>query len=69
MGLAFSARLCQILRVLMHQTKRLVLPPRITDENRERHREVEHIVPAHTAAGGRAENWTPVVESGVRMLR
>ena len=38
MGLAFSARLCQIPRVLMHQTKRLVLPPRITDENRDTER-------------------------------
>ena len=38
MGLAFSASLCQIPPVLMHQTKRLVLPPRFTDENRDTER-------------------------------
>ena len=35
MGLAFSASLCQIPPVLTHQTKMVVLPPRITDENRD----------------------------------
>ena len=34
-GLAFSAILCPILLVLMQQTKTLVLPPCITDENRD----------------------------------
>ena len=34
-GLVFSASLCQIPPVLTHQTKVLVLPPRITDENRD----------------------------------
>ena len=37
-GLEFSASLCQILPVLTHQTKMLVLPPRITDENRDTER-------------------------------
>ena len=37
-GLAFSASLCQILPVLMHHTKMLVLPPHITDENRDTER-------------------------------
>ena len=37
-GLAFSASLCQILPVLMQQTKMLVLPPCITDENRDTER-------------------------------
>ena len=37
-GLAFSASLCQILPVLMQQTKTLVLPPCITDENRDTER-------------------------------
>ena len=31
------------------------------------HREVEHLTPGHTAAEGRAENWTPVIESGIQM--
>ena len=34
-GLVFSASLCQIPPVLMHQTKMLVLPPHFTDENRD----------------------------------
>ena len=38
MGLVFSASLCQIPPVLMHQPKMLVLPPRITDENRDTER-------------------------------
>ena len=33
--LAFSSSLCQILPVLMKQTKTLVLPPSITDEDRD----------------------------------
>ena len=37
-GLAFSASLCQILPVLMQQTKTLVLPPCITDESRDTER-------------------------------
>ena len=37
-GLEFSASLCQILPVLSHQTKMLVLPPRTTDENRDTER-------------------------------
>ena len=37
-GLAFSASLCQILPVLMQQTKTLMLPPCITDENRDTER-------------------------------
>ena len=37
-GLVFSASLCQIPPVLTHQTKVLVLPPRITDENRDTER-------------------------------
>ena len=37
-GLVFSASLCQIPPVLMHQPKMLVLPPRITDENRDTER-------------------------------
>ena len=37
-GLAFSASLCQIPPVLTHQTKMLVLPPRITDEIRDTER-------------------------------
>ena len=36
--LAFSASLCQIPPVLTHQTKMVVLPPRITDENRDTER-------------------------------
>ena len=38
MVLAFSASLCQIPPVLTHQTKMVVLPPRITDENRDTER-------------------------------
>ena len=38
MQLAFSSSLCQILPVLSHQTKMLVLPPRTTDENRDTER-------------------------------
>ena len=37
-GLVFSASLCQILPVLMQQTKTLVLPPCITDESRDTER-------------------------------
>ena len=65
-GLAFSVSLCQIPLVLTYQTKMLVLLACITDENRDT--EVEHLAPAHTAAESRAENWTPVVKSGVQTL-
>ena len=37
-GLVLSASLCQILPVLMQQTKTLVPPPCITDENRDTER-------------------------------
>lgn len=32
----------------------------------QRHREVEHLAPGHTAGEGKAENWPTVVESGIQ---